>query len=269
MSEAIGIIAGSGQFPRMVAQAARLSDLEPIICGFHGHTDPALESEAAAFALFQLGQFGGVTRFFQSHNVRRLCFAGAISKPKALDLRPDWMAAKILFSLREKGDDALLRAIIRALEGEGFAVLGAADLAPALRCPAGVLTRRQPSPEELDAIQYGWPIAQIMGRYDIGQSLVVKENMVVAVECLEGTDATLIRGGELGGAGCVAIKVCKPGQDTRVDLPSFGLNTIRILAQHKYRCLAVSAHNTLFFDREAALAEADAHDIAVIAITEE
>jgi DUF1009 family protein len=264
--EAIGIIAGAGQFPRMVAQGARDAGFAPVICGFHGHTAPELAREANAFALFHLGQFSGVVRFLREHKVRRLCFAGAISKPKAMDFRPDWMAVKIVFSLREKGDDALLRAIIRFLEGEGFSVLGAADLAPILRCPAGVLTRRAPSAEDQRDIDYGWPIARAMGRYDIGQTIVVKNTMVIAVECLEGTDATLIRGGELGGEGCTAIKVCKPSQDVRVDLPSFGLDTVRLLARHKYRCLAVSAGNSLFFDRPAALAEADAQGIAVVAI---
>ena len=265
MPESIGIIAGAGQFPRMVARGSRDAGFEPVICGFHGHTDPELSNEASAFALFHLGQFGGVIRYFREHGVCRLCFAGAISKPKALDFRPDWLAVKIIFSLRNKGDNALLQAIIENLEQEGFSVLGAADLVPDLRCPTGVLTRRAPTPEEQDEIKYGWPIAQAMGSYDIGQSIVIKKNMVVAVECLEGTDATLTRGGELGGEGCTAIKVCKPGQDTRVDLPSLGLNTIRLLARYKYRCLAISAGDTLFFDRQAALAEADAHGIAIVA----
>lgn len=268
MSEAIGIIAGSGQFPLLVARGARLAGLEPVVCGFHGHTDPALQEAAAAFALLHLGQFGKVAQFFRARGVRRLCFAGAISKPRALDFRPDWLAAKIVFSLRDKGDDSLLRAIIRGLEGEGFSVVGAAELAPALRCPPGVLTRRKPTADEWEDIRYGWPIARAMGSYDIGQSMVVRQGMVVAVECLEGTDATLARGGELGGAGCTAIKICKPGQDTRVDLPAFGLGTIQLMVKHKYTCLAVSAHNTLFFDREAALAEADAHGMAVIAFEE-
>ena len=264
--EPIGIIAGSGQFPRLVAENARACGLNPVICGFFGNTDPLLEHSAHAFTMVHLGQFGKMLTFLRSHRVRRMCFAGAINKPKAFDIRPDWMAAKIIFSLRGKGDDALLRAIIRAFEKEGFSVVGAAELAPGLRCPAGQLTRLKPSDEAWEDIRYAWPIATVMGNYDIGQSLVVKKGVIVAVECLEGTDVTLRRGGELGGEGCVAIKVFKPGQDHRVDLPSFGLETIRILAECKYQCLAVSAHNTLFFDREAALAEADAHGLSVIAL---
>ncbi len=265
-TESIGIIAGSGQFPRLVAEGARASGLRPVICGFYGNTDPLLETAAQAFTMVHIGQFGKVLKFLRAHDVRRVCFAGAINKPRALDFRPDWLAAKIIFSLREKGDDALLRAIIRGFEKEGLSVVGAADLAPDLRCPAGLLTRTKPSAQAWEDIRYAWPIARALGGYDIGQSLVIKKGMVVAVECLEGTDATLRRGGELGGEGCVAVKVCKPGQDTRVDLPSFGLETIRMLAAHKYQCLAVSARDTLFFDREAALAEADAAGVAVIAI---
>ena len=267
MAEAIGIIAGSGQFPRLVAEGARAAGFEPIICGFVGQTDPALEQAASQFALVHLGQFGKALKFFGSHGARRLCFAGAINKPRAMDFRPDWLAAKMLFSLREKGDDALLRAIIKVCEQEGFTVMGAAELAPGLRCPAGVLSAHRPSEAAWECIRYAWPIALAMGWYDIGQTLVVKKNMVVAVECLEGTDATLVRGGELGGEGCVAVKVFKPGQDGRVDLPSFGLETVHRLVEHKYQCLAVSAHGTLFFDREAALAEAARHKLSIVALT--
>ena len=138
-----------------------------------------------------------------------------------------------------------------------------------LLCPEGVLTRRGPSAEEIAEIDYGWPIAEALGRFDIGQCIVVKQGMVVAVECLEGTDAALRRGGELRGEGCVAIKRFKPKQDERVDLPSIGLQTVRLLIEQHYRCLAVDAGKTLFFDRAEALALADKHNFCIVALTED
>ncbi len=269
MSEFIGIIAGSGQFPRIVAENARAAGYGVAICGFQGHTDPMLADVADAFIMLHLGQFEKVIGFFRKHGVRRLCMAGAISKPKALDLRPDLRAARILFSLRGKGDDALLRAIMNDLEREGFSLVQAASFSTGLACPRGVLTRHAPTPEEQSDIAWGWPIAETIGRFDIGQSLVIKQGMVIAVECLEGTDATLRRGGELGGTGCVALKRFKPGQDDRVDLPSVGLSTVRLMIEYGYGCLAVEAERTLFFDREEAVALADRHHFCIIAVTEQ
>lgn len=269
MTEQIGIIAGSGQFPRLVAEGARASGLGVVICGFLGHTDTALADVADAFLLLHLGQFNKVIEFFRAHHVSRLCMAGAISKPRALDLRPDFRAVKLLFSMRGKGDDALLRTILQDLENEGFRVQSASDLAPDLHCPAGVLGRVAPSEEVRAALSYGWPIVSTMGRLDIGQCVVVREGMVVAVECLEGTDATLKRGGELGGTGCVALKMSKPGQEKRVDLPSVGFETIRLVTELGYAALIIEARNTLFFDRSKALALADAHGLCVLALSQD
>ena len=243
MSESIGIIAGSGQFPRLVAEDAKAAGYGVVVCAFHGFTDPGLEALADTYTTVYLGQFDKVIDYFR--------------------------AARILFSLRGKGDDALLRAIMADLEKEGFTLIQAAELSTSLLCPEGVLTRRGPSAEEIAEIDYGWPIAEALGRFDIGQCIVVKQGMVVAVECLEGTDAALRRGGELRGEGCVAIKRFKPKQDERVDLPSIGLQTVRLLIEQHYRCLAVDAGKTLFFDRAEALALADKHNFCIIALTED
>ncbi|ABB38176.2 protein of unknown function DUF1009 [Oleidesulfovibrio alaskensis G20] len=264
--ESIGIIAGSGQFPMLVARAARLEGHRVVMCGFQGHTDSALEHEADVWSMLHLGQLGRLIDFFVSAGVTRLCFAGAISKPRALDLRPDMRAAKVLFRLRSKGDDVLLRAVLAELESEGLVIVQAAELVPGLRGPEGVLTRRQPSAEEWQDIRYGWPVAMQIGALDIGQCLVVRRGMVVAVEGLEGTDATLRRGGELGGDGCVALKFVKPGQDERIDLPALGLATVRTLAQGGYTCLCYQAGNTLFFDREESISLADKHGISIVGI---
>lgn len=267
--ESIGIIAGGGQFPLLVARSAKASGLLPFVCGFHGHTDAALEDCAEKFSLVYLGQLGKLVAFFREHSVKRVCFAGAINKPRALDIRPDLTMAKLLFSAKSKGDDVLLRTLIFFFEGEGFDVVSAADLVPDLRAPAGVLGSKQPSQEDLENIAYGWPIARSMGAFDIGQCLVVRSSMVIGVECIEGTDACLTRSGELGGKGCVAIKMVKPGQDERIDLPSVGLRTIELLSTYGYSCLALEAGKTLFFDKSEALRLADSKKIAIVALSAE
>jgi DUF1009 family protein len=267
--ETIGIIAGSGQFPNLVAEGARSRNLDVAICGFHGHTDPSLENTANVFTLVHLGQFSKLIRFFKKHHVRRICFAGAINKPKALQIRPDWRAARILMRMRNKGDDALLRAAAEEFASEGLLVVQPAEFAPGLLAPEGVLSTREPTGDEWMDIRFGWPIARSMGRFDIGQCLVVRQGMVMAVECLEGTDATLARGAQLGGPGCMAIKVVKPGQDERMDLPSIGTTTMEILIANKFSGLALQASKTLFFDREKALAMADAAKLCIVALPED
>jgi len=268
--ESIGILAGSGQFPRLVAQGARESGYRVVICGFHGHTDPSLAGAADDFELFSIGQFARILDFLQQRGVRRLCMAGAISKPRLVELRPDALALKMLFSLRNnKGDDALLRGVVNIAESRGITVVGAAELVPALRCPAGVLGRIAPGPEVRAAVEFGWPRLALMGRFDIGQCLVVHDGMVAAVECLEGTDATLRRVKELGLAGCVALKMAKPGQEERVDLPSVGLKTIEQLVEGRFTGLVLEAGKTLFFDRPAALRLADENGICVLALSPE
>lgn len=265
----LGIIAGSGQFPVLVAKAARAQGYEVYVLSFHGQDALDFSTEAASFTRVSLGQLSKLIDFFQSHKVTEICLAGAISKPRALDVRPDWLAIKTILNLPRKGDDAILRAVLSLLESKGFKVVSGATFLPQLRPAAGVLTRRPPTAAELADIQYGWPIAGTLGGYDIGQCLVVKHNMVMAVECLEGTDATLERAFALAGAGCVAIKRFKPNQDSRVDLPSLGLQTISLLLKYQYSCMAISAHKTLFFDLEESLALADKHKLCIVALADD
>lgn len=268
MNGSIGIMAGSGQFPALVARGAKANGLRVIICGFHGNTDPGLAAEADAFTMVHLGQLSKLIDFFKTHNVSRVCMAGAISKPKALDLKPDLRVTKLIFKLagKAKGDDAILRLIAEELHSDGLTVVRPDELAPGLQSPEGVLGKVRPTGEIWQDIRFGRDIAKKVGALDIGQCVVVRSGIVAAVEALEGTDACIARGGELGGAGCTAVKVVKPGQDQRLDLPSIGAGTIALLARHKFVCIAFDAAGTLFFDRDAALAEADRAGIAVVAV---
>jgi DUF1009 family protein len=263
----IGIMAGSGQFPFLVARGARADGLRVVICGFHGNADPALAAEADVFSMVHLGQLGKLIDFFKRNGVSRACMAGAISKPRALELKPDFRVAKLIFKLAgNKGDDAILRAVAEELQSEGISIVPPDALVPALRSPTGILGRVQPDKDTWNDARYGYGIAKTVGALDIGQCVVVRSGMVIAVEGIEGTDATLVRGGELGGPGCTLVKVVKPDQDRRLDLPSIGAGTIELLAQYKMACLAFDADGTLFFDRDAALAVADQSGIAVVGV---
>jgi DUF1009 family protein len=263
--ERIGIIAGSGQFPFLVARGAAERGLGVVICGIAGNADPALAELAEDFIMLHVGQLNKLIRFFKSRKVVRLCMAGAVNKVRALDIRPDFRVAGLIIRLAGKGDDALLRAVADTLQGEGLSVVRPDDLVPQLRCSPGVLGKIQPDVYTRKDMEFGIAIAEKTGAMDIGQCVTVRRGIVVAVEAVEGTDAALIRGGELGGEGCTAIKVLKPGQDVRMDLPSVGAGTLEIMARYRYACLAFEARGTLFFDREAALAKADAAGIAVVA----
>ena len=266
----LGIIAGSGRFPFLAAQGAAEAGYRVVICGLEDNADPALESVCDAFVMLNVGKFGGLLDFFKRHGASEVCMAGAVNKPKALDIRPDWRAAGLLFKLlQKKGDDALLRCVADELATEGFRVIRPDVFTPSLRGAAGVLTRLGPSPEVAGDIRFGFGVARAVGALDIGQCVVVRSGIVVAVEAIEGTDAAIERAGLLGGAGCTAVKTLKPGQDERLDLPSIGMATVEGLIRHKYACLAFEAEKTLFFDREEAVALADKAGFVIVGVDAE
>lgn len=264
--QTIGIVAGGGQLPFLVAEGARGLGLRVAAAGLAGNTDPALAGRVDAFAQLRVGQLGRLIAFFKSESVCRVVLAGSVNKPRALDLVPDLRAMKLIMRLAARGDDSLLRAVAGEMEAEGMAVVSALDLVPGLAAPAGVLSRRKPSREQWEDLRFAWPRARALGRMDIGQALAVRERMVVAVEGLEGTDACLKRAGELA-PGCTLLKTVKPGQDLRFDLPSVGLGTLEAMAAAGVACLGVEAERSLFFDRSAALDLANAAGLVVVGLT--
>jgi hypothetical protein len=260
----LGLIAGGGTFPSLVAQNAHEQGFEVIGAGFVGDTAQETPSSTHTFTWLKLGQLGGLIRFFKKHNVSQVVFAGPINKPRALNIRPDLRAARILLSLAYKSDDSLLRAVAREFEKEGMEVVSATRFVPELAMPRGVLTRRPPNQRELKDILYARPIAKTLGRLDIGQCLVVREQMTVAVEGIEGTNATILRAGTLAKKGCVVVKIFKPGQDDRLDLPAIGPETIQSMITAQATCLAVDALNSLLFSPQETLDLADRHKIAIL-----
>ena len=268
MAETIGIIAGSGQYPFLVANNARAQGYDVVICGLTGNTDPEIAKEASAFIMLHVGQLSTMIEFMKNHGVKKLCMAGAVNKPRALDIRPDWRAAKLLMKLaRHKGDDAILRAISEELASEGIEVVRPDTLVKGLTDQeSGVLTREAPSKEVWDDIRLGWTTAKTLGTLDVGQCVVIKQGVIVALEAIEGTDAALERAASLAGDGCTAVKAAKPGQDERIDLPSIGKHTIELAVKLGFLCLAYESGRTLFFDKEESLALANEKGLAVVGI---
>ncbi|MGM0423308.1 MAG: LpxI family protein [Thermodesulfobacteriota bacterium] len=260
----LGILAGEGQFPILVARGAKSQGREVVAVAFKGYTSQEISLCTDKMLWLYLGQLGKMISFLQKNQVQEIVLAGGINKPRALSLRPDLQAAKLLLQTRSRNDNALFEALIHTLNKQGLRVASPLDFVPDLRTPAGCLSKRRPSQQEEVDIDFGWELAKEIGSLDIGQCLVVKEKMVVAVEAMEGTNAAILRAGELAGTGCVVLKVFKPGQEERIDQPALGLQTIRTMLQAGASCLVAEAGKSLFFDQDQALQLADQNGICVL-----
>lgn len=263
-SPGIGLIAGEGRFPLLVAQGMRQQGYRIMAVGFRNHTSEELYAIADRMIWIRLGQLGKLISYLHQYGVDQAVFAGAINKPRAMQTLPDFRAARLLFQVRSRNDSAIFQALIQSLSKEGIEVISPLSFVPSLKMPEGVLGRRKPSRREVSDIDYGWPVAKEVGRLDIGQCLIVKDRIAVAVEAIEGTDAAVLRAGELAGPGCVVLKVFKPGQAESIDQPALGLQTIRTMIQAGASCLAAQAEESLFFDRKEAIELANEHDICLV-----
>ncbi len=265
----IGIIAGSGQFPLLFIEAARKAGRTVFVVAHKGETSSEVAEAADQVCWVKLGQLGRVISFFRANRVAEAVFLGPITKTRIFrDIMPDLKALSLWNSIDRKHDDAILRAVAGALEKEGIAIRESTLYLQHLLFPRGVLTRRKPNREQWADIEFGWRNARAIGALDIGQCVVVRNQTVLAVEAIEGTDATIRRGGELAREQAVVVKVRKPGQDFRFDLPATGVTTISTLRSVKGAVLAVEAGQSLLFDRDAMVREADAGGIAVVGIVE-
>jgi len=266
----IGLIAGGGQFPLLFARAARKQGRAVVAAAHVNESDPTLASEVDHLCWVKLGQLGKIIKHFKKNGVTEAVFAGAITKTRIFkDVLPDFKGLSLWNKIDARQDDAILRAVAQSLEQEGIQVLASTIYLEHLLFPAGVLTRKKPSAGEVEDIHFGWKIAREIGRLDIGQCVVVRERTVLAVEAIEGTDATIRRGGKLADKGAVVVKLKKPGQDFRFDLPATGSATIATLAEVGGSVLAVEAGQSLLFDREAMIAAADQAGIAVVGVRDE
>ena len=263
----IVIIAGAGQFPKLVAERAKLLGHYVLVCPLLGYATEDFTNVADAIEPLHIGKLNTAIKIFHTYAIEQLCACGAVKKEQAFSALPDFRMAKVLFSTFTKGDDAIFRKIMSEIEKEGIQIIQAAEFLPILHTPAGVLTQ-YPLPDIITKnIDYALPIVKTIGTLDIGQCIVVHDGMTIAVEGIEGTDATIQRAGTLVKEGCIAVKIAKPMQDMRIDLPSIGKRTVELLIQYKYAALIVEAEKTLFFDMEESIALANKHNVHIVGIT--
>jgi len=272
---AIGIIAGAGQFPFMVARGAKRSGCRVVVVALRGLADPTLRAEADAFYWAGLARMGRWIRLFRRAGVRRAIMAGSVDKRvmygrfRLLKLLPDWMSLKLwFFGLRDKRNDTVLAAVADVLQSHDVTLDDAVRFCRDDLAPEGNLTGTPPTPQQAKDIEFGWRIAKELARLDIGQSLAVKETEVIAAEAIEGTDRMIARAGELcpKGGWCL-IKVAKPHQDPRFDVPTIGPRTIEHLHQHGATLLVIEAGRTVIVDRDLTLSTARQWGITVVACT--
>lgn len=265
----IGIIAGSGQFPFLFAKAAREQGRQVYIAAHKGESSPDLEAVADSICWVKLGQLGKIIKFFRDEGVGEAVLLGAITKTRIFkDIWPDLKGLSLWNRIKVRQDDQILRAVAEALQEEGIAILESTLYLQHLLFPKGILTKKKPTAEHLADIRFGWQMAREVGRLDIGQCVVVRDRTVLAVEAIEGTDATIRRGGSLGRERAVVVKVKKPGQDFRFDLPAIGIRTIESMVEVKAGVLAVEAGQALLFDGGAVIEQADRAGIVVVGIEE-
>ena len=268
-SDKIGIIAGGGQFPLLFAQAVRRHGLKVYAAAHQGETDETLADQVDALQWVRLGQLGKIIDFFKKEGVTKTVFIGSITKTNIFrDVRPDLKGLGLWNKIDIKQDDSILRAIADRLAKDGIEVVASTSYVPELLFPQGILSRKKLTKEQKNDIVFGWKIARAMGGLDIGQCVVVRNQTVLAVEAIEGTDAAIRRGGTLGKEKAVVVKLKKPNQDLRFDLPAVGEKTIKSMLEVKAAVLAVEAGYALFFDRESVIRAADAAGLVVVGVTE-
>ncbi len=263
----IGLIAGNGQFPLIFTKRAKQKGYSVYAVAYINETDPVLGKHVDGLEWIHLGQINRLIKFFKKNSVHRTVMIGGIRKTKMFsDIKPDMRAISFIARLRTSHDDGVLRAFSDLLEKEGIQVLASTYLLPELIAKTGCWTKRKPNRIETQDIRIGWKMAKEVGRLDIGQCVVVGHGTVLAVEAIEGTDAAIRRGGSLCKGHAVVIKVCKPNQDQRFDMPAVGAQTIQTMSEAGIRLLAIEAGSAIVFDREDMVALADQYGIAVVAM---
>jgi len=263
----IGLIAGGGRFPLLFAESARRAGHRVVAAAHVNQTDPALEKLVDGCTWVKLGQFGKVLEVLQAAGCTQVVMLGSIAKARFFrDAWLDGLGVQLVARLAVKSDDNLLRAIASALEERGLPVTDPSAFLQDRLAQEGVMGKRQPTEAQWADARYGLELARAIGRLDLGQTVVVKEQVAVAVEALEGTDACIRRGGELAKEGGVVVKAVKPQQDRRFDLPAVGPDTIDSMREAGCQVLAVEAGSTLVMDLEEMIRRADKAKIALVGI---
>ncbi len=273
----LGLIAGNGRFPFLVLDAARAEGYEVIVAAIQEEAFPEIESHgASAVHWLSLGELSKLIETFKREGVHRAIMAGQVKHKQIFSsIRPDWRLAKLLLSLGTRNTDSLLGAVAKVLADEGITLENSTSLLEPLLAKPGVLTKRAPSEQEKKNIAYGRIVARNLAEYDIGQTVVIAETACVAVEAMEGTDETIERAGKIMASlesdpstlsrALTVIKIAKPNQDMRFDVPVIGVRTIEAMQKAGASCLAVDAGKCLLLDGVAIVTAADAAEICIVA----
>jgi UDP-2,3-diacylglucosamine hydrolase len=261
----LGIIAGNGRLPFLFVEAAQKQGFEIFSACLTNECDEKLVSLVAGSCWSSVGQLAKMARFFKKNQVTKAVMAGGVSKMTSLSqAKVDWGMLKALTSIRRMGDDEILRAIARYFESQGISIVAATDYVKSVLAPVGHLAGPPLTPAQMRDVELGKEVALALGRADVGQTVIVKNGTVLAVEAVEGTDEAIRRGGKLGGTGCVVIKRMKPNQDTRFDLPAAGAVTLEVMRASGANVLAIEAGTTVLLDAEFLFVTANKIGISVI-----
>lgn len=264
----IGLIAGNGRFPIIFADNAKKLGYAVSAVAHEGETDPELEQHVDRIHWIKIGQFGKLIEALKGDGVLRAVMLGGIKKTHVFaTVRPDFRALALAAKLIYLKDDDILRRIAEEIEQEGIQICESTFGLEGILVEAGTLTKREPNTKEWEDIRYGWEVGKQIGALDIGQCVVVKDRVIVAVEAVEGTDGAIRRGGELAHGGAVVVKRCKPQQDLRFDLPAVGPRTIEVMETVKASVLALEAGRGILLDREETIAHANRAGIAIVGLT--
>ena len=262
---ALGIIAGNGVYPQLLADAARKAGVKRIVAAaFTNETDPVLERNVDVLEWMRVGQLGRLLKFFRSQDIRHAIMAGQIAPKNLFDLRPDLKAVMLLGKLKQRNAESIFAAIADELAKIEVDLLPATTFLEDSIAKLGLIAGPKISRREEYDIELGWNVAKEVARLDIGQTVIVKNGTIVAVEALEGTNEAIRRAGALAHEGTVMVKVGKPNQDVRFDVPIIGVETIRVAADAGLRVIAVEAGKTLFLQREATANLAGAASISIV-----
>ncbi len=266
----LGLIAGMGDLPKLVADEAREKGYRVFAVALEPLADKSLASHVDEMKWVSVGKLGEIIDSLKKNKVKEAVMAGKVPKSLLYKSRiiPDMRAIKLLFTLKNKSDDSILLAIAKELQKDGITLLNTTDFSSGLMTPEGLLTEENLSDSEWKDVEFGWKIAKEMGRLDIGQTVVVKDQAVMAIEAIEGTDEAILRGGKLAGEGAVVIKVAKPKQDMRFDVPVVGMKTLKSMIEIHARVLAVEAGKSILLHRKKMIKDADEAGISILGYKE-
>ncbi|SLM27460.1 conserved hypothetical protein [Desulfamplus magnetovallimortis] len=282
----VGLIAGGGQFPLLFAERAVKKGYKVFVAAYVSEAESEIEKHASEVEWLHLGQVGRLIRFFRKHYVSEAVMVGSVQKTRIFkDIKPDFKAIKFIISRKNSHDDFILRSFADLLENEGIKIRPSTFLLPDLLSPRGCWTRRKPASSEYRDIETGWHVAREIGRLDVGQCVVIANGTVLAVEAADGTDATIERGASLANiregasgwdkksgffsvseGGVIVVKLAKPQQDLRFDMPASGIKTIETMIRCKASVLVLEAEKSISFDRKEMIEMADNNGISIVAM---